>query len=472
VTVATAGPQPWRAAWEGVELKVLPHTGYATASWGGKRWDFRQHGAFLWETWTHEYDVVHSHNYGYLRLLRGKMELMHFHSDPLYRDESIRGWRPEDFDSLLKAADNIVTVSRFVAGRVVQGINRRMPAWVVPNGLDAVRYQSPLARVAGRRLRDQEVVLVQPTRVHHAEKVDDNSLTKCDAKDAGTIGWLVRDGRWFRWEPSGGVWADFATLAVAGRQLYQEVLRWWGRITGWLETLTARFQAVTQHRVGAKQAHALMAAVRESMGVPVGRSMAQRQLVCYLASWRAARAAQSAMEAKQASINADFAVTLLLASIPGVGPQFNVTVLEQLGDLSRFEDSRQAQKRTELNRPHESSGHHHGKTRVAKKELQWKAWFQHLARPRPTRYRQRLPWWRCRPGYSRPGPGGTTIANTCSGRRGPSPSPWFVVWFWPGRGNSQPFDGHGPCIRIRIARLACLHVKLNEVSIGYWPPET
>jgi transposase len=286
------------------------------------------------------------------------------------------------------------------------------------------------------RAQGAEVVLVQPAHVHRLKELDDNTPTKTDAKDARVIARLVFDDRWFRWEPRAGALAQLATLAVTRRQHHQDVMRWRARIAGWLhqyfpefltvfkawdgkaaltvldaqptpdlvlvapvEALTTQFKAATKHRVGAKRAHALHRAAGDSIGIPEGRVTARLQLASYLGSWRAALAAQTAIEAEQAAILADLAPAQPLFSIPGFGPQVIATLLGELGDLSRFADPRQAQKMAGLNLTQISSGHHQGQTHIAKrgrpaaravlyqaacvavaKDPQWKAWYQSLTR--------------------------------------------------------------------------------------------
>ena len=311
----------------------------------------------------------------------------------------------------------------------------RRPSKVVRVGMESTgHYWLGLAHWL--RAQGAEVVLVQPAHVHRLKELDDNTPTKTDAKDARVIARLVYDGRWFGWEPRSGALAKLATLEVTRRQHHQEVMRWRSRIAGWIhqyfpefptvfkawdgkaaltaldamptpdlvlaspvDTITAQFRAATKNRVGAKRAHALHQAAVNSIGIPEGRAVARLQLASYLRSWRAALAAQTAIEAEQATILADLPLALPLYSIPGFGPQGVATLLGELGDLSRFADPRQAQKMAGLNLTQSSSGHHQGQTHIAKrgrpaaravlyqaacvavaKDLQWKAWYQSLTR--------------------------------------------------------------------------------------------
>ena len=309
----------------------------------------------------------------------------------------------------------------------------RRPSEVVRVGMESTgHYWLGLAHWL--RAQGAEVVLVQPAHVHRLKELDDNTPTKTDAKDARVIARLVYDGRWFRWEPRGGALAQLATLAVTRRQHHQDVMRWRARIAGWLhqyfpefftvfkawdgkaalttldtlptpdlvlaqsvDAIADQFKAATKNRVGAKRAHALHQAAVDSIGIPVGRATARLQLASDLRSWRAALAAQTAIEAEQAAILEDLAPAQPLFSIPGFGPQVVATMLGELGDLSRFTDARQAQKMAGLNLTQISSGHRQGQTHIGKrgrpaaravlyqaacvavaKDPQWKVWYHSL----------------------------------------------------------------------------------------------
>ena len=314
-----------------------------------------------------------------------------------------------------------------------EGMWARRPADAVRIGMESTGHYW-LSLAYWLRAQGAEVVLVQPAHVHRMQELDDNTPTKSDAKDAGVIAWLVRDGRYFRWVPRTDAWAALATLAVVRRQHHQEVLRWRNRIGGWIQqyfpefqvvfkawdgkaalvalqqdstpdrvltqsvdSLAEAFQQATHHRVGRKRATALHAAAVASIGVPVGRDLAVVQLQSYLKSWQAARDAQAAIEAQQRAMLAHLPAAAILQEIPGFGPQVIATLLGELGDLTRFDDPRQPQKMAGLNLTQQSSGYHQGRTHIAKRgragarailyqaacvavtaDAQWKAWYHQL----------------------------------------------------------------------------------------------
>lgn len=81
----------------------------------------------------------------------------------------------------------------------------------------------------------------------------------------------------------------------------------------------------------------------------------------HLQSWRATLAAQQAIEAEQIAVLADRNPSR--RGIPGFGPQVVAAMLGELGDLPRFDDLRQEQKKAELNLTQQSSGYQ-GQTNI------------------------------------------------------------------------------------------------------------
>jgi transposase len=165
-------------------------------------------------------------------------------------------------------------------------------------------YWLPLAHWL-RQQPGVTVVLVNPLHTHKLKEVDDHTPSKNDAKDAGIIARAVAEGRYRHWTPREGVWSELATLAVTRRQQKVDVVRWPNRIQGWIAVYAPEFRRVfkawnglaalwvldtvpfpadvvaypledlvtglleaSPQRVGPKRAAALLAASRDSIGVP------------------------------------------------------------------------------------------------------------------------------------------------------------------------------------------------------------
>lgn len=141
VTLATAGATPRMGWWRGVRLETLGTWRWARAQLAGRRLDFSTHGPLVLLALFRRYDVVHAHNYGYLRFLNAGMRVMHFHSDPLYQNAQvhIQAWGDADFRVVRKRASRIIAVSRFIADQANQGLGEGR-IYVVPNGVDFARF--------------------------------------------------------------------------------------------------------------------------------------------------------------------------------------------------------------------------------------------------------------------------------------------------------------------------------------------
>jgi glycosyltransferase involved in cell wall biosynthesis len=145
VTVAAANVPAWRAMWRNVRLVSLGEWAWARATVRGNRFDLRGHLPLVKETLACSYDVVHCHNYGFLRFIRAEQKIMHFHSDPLFQDErfTMRAWQEKDFGVIRRHASKIIAVSSFVADRAREGIGRDVNVAVVPNGVNSNLYCPP-----------------------------------------------------------------------------------------------------------------------------------------------------------------------------------------------------------------------------------------------------------------------------------------------------------------------------------------
>ncbi|MCY0879682.1 MAG: IS110 family transposase [Firmicutes bacterium] len=263
-------------------------------------------------------------------------------------------------------------------------------------------YWLPLAHWL-RQQPGVTVVLVNPLHTHKLKEVDDRTPSKHDAKDAGIIARAVAEGRYLPWAPREGVWSELATLAVTRRQQKADIVRWQNRIQGWLDVYAPEFRQVfkawdglaalwvldtvpfpadvvaypfedlvaglltaSHHRVGRKRATALVAASRESIGVP-GHASARAQLAAYLGHWRAARAALAATEAAQQALLASVAGADALRAIPGFGPVVVATLLGAWGNLADYAHPQQVVRMAGLHGVSNASGKSQGKTHLAKR---------------------------------------------------------------------------------------------------------
>jgi glycosyltransferase involved in cell wall biosynthesis len=168
VTVAIAGRNSWCTSWDNVSLLSLKWIPWALLQYNGRTLDFRRHLPFLVHSAINDYDVIHGHLYLYLRGLRSKKKIVHFHASPLPFENYgliLPGMVPEHFTRVLADSDAQIAVSHFVADQLISGLNRRGNVHVVHNGVMYSRFStvSYSARLTYRRLyhipEDAKVIL-------------------------------------------------------------------------------------------------------------------------------------------------------------------------------------------------------------------------------------------------------------------------------------------------------------------------
>ena len=155
VTVATTGTESWRTHWRGVKLSCLQSIGWARLHVAGRSVDFRSHLAYMLSCAVGHPDVVHAHNAYYLRFLRARRRIAHFHADPFYRGTQATrtDLSPADFDAIARDSDAQVAVSHFIAGEVRRGLGTRANLHVVHNGVEMERFTRPDLVTDAARLR-------------------------------------------------------------------------------------------------------------------------------------------------------------------------------------------------------------------------------------------------------------------------------------------------------------------------------
>ena len=94
VTVAAVGQEPWEVVWNGVKVVQLGATPWARVQLGDRTLDFSTHTPLVRLSRRHTFDVIHGHLYYYLRFLRARIRVVHFHADPFY-DAAAENVTPE-----------------------------------------------------------------------------------------------------------------------------------------------------------------------------------------------------------------------------------------------------------------------------------------------------------------------------------------------------------------------------------------
>lgn len=157
VTVVSVGHEPWEAAWEGVKLVQLRTAPWARVRFGGRTLDFSLHVPLIGFTQKGTFDIVQGHLYYYLRFLRARARVAHFHADPFYgassrKLENVRA----NFEVIAKSSDAQVAVSRFIARQIDKGMalcEKRASVHTVYNGVVHERFSADAVARGGTALR-------------------------------------------------------------------------------------------------------------------------------------------------------------------------------------------------------------------------------------------------------------------------------------------------------------------------------
>ena len=158
VTVVSVGHEPWEAPWEGVKLVQLRTAPWARVGFGGRTLDFSLHVPLIGFTQRGAFDIVQGHLYYYLRFLRARARVAHFHADPFYGAsskselENVRA----NFEVIAKSSDAQVGVSRFIARQIDKGMalcEKQANVHTVYNGVVHERFSADAVVHGGTSLR-------------------------------------------------------------------------------------------------------------------------------------------------------------------------------------------------------------------------------------------------------------------------------------------------------------------------------
>lgn len=145
VNVGVAGVNQWQSSWEKVNLLSCKWIPWANIEYKHQTFDFRKYLPFLFHSYVADYDIIHAHRNYYVRGLRCKKRIVHFHGDPFYRGSDFYD-HPEltlrDFSRILSDSDAQIAVSKFVADQINIGFNNRGNVNIVHNGVNLSRFMN------------------------------------------------------------------------------------------------------------------------------------------------------------------------------------------------------------------------------------------------------------------------------------------------------------------------------------------
>ena len=152
VWVATTARRRGQGQWHGVRLISLPLARYAPVRLRGFSVVPRVHIPFVVFAQQHQFDVIHGHEYAYLRGARSRVRVVHVHNDPSWR-------APRQFRALDRHTHAQIAVSEFVAGQLRDGFRRATNAGRPAGNVHLVYSGVDHQRFAGERWKSERTQL-------------------------------------------------------------------------------------------------------------------------------------------------------------------------------------------------------------------------------------------------------------------------------------------------------------------------
>lgn len=249
-----------------------------------------------------------------------------------------------------------------------------------------------------------KIVLVNPFHVKRSKEMDDNNPTKNDRKDPKTIAMLVKDGRYMEPYIPTGIYRELRTAMDTRWQIIKQLNTIRNRVKRWIsiyfpefptvfgdwegkaalimlnefptpeqilekgiEGIVARWHRDKIRAVGRKRATKLYEAAKNTVGIKEGLIAAKNDIAVLLEDYgHKMRQYEKTMALVEQLVLQIPGITEIL-KIKGVGLVMTAGFIAEVGDISRFNHSRQIQKLAGLNLKENSSGKHKGKTTITKR---------------------------------------------------------------------------------------------------------
>ena len=249
-----------------------------------------------------------------------------------------------------------------------------------------------------------KVVLVNPFHVKRSKELDDNSPTKSDKKDPKTIAMLVKDGRYVEPIIPEGVYAELRVAIEIKDRLNKQIGMTKNQITRWMDIYFPEFNTVfsdwegkaalitlrefptpekiakksaeeiisiwkkeVQRGVGEKRAIKLIETAKESIGKKQGIKMAEYEIKTLIEQYEFLKKQIEEIEKKIEELIVEIPGVKELLEIKGIGINTVAGFIAEVGDIEKYEHSKQIQKLGGLNLVENSSGKHKGETTISKR---------------------------------------------------------------------------------------------------------
>jgi len=248
-----------------------------------------------------------------------------------------------------------------------------------------------------------KLVLVNPHHVKKSKEMDDNHPSKSDRKDPKTIAKLVCEGRYNEPYIPEGVYADLRSMMECRRRVCKELNQIKNRIQRWLSIYFPEFVKMyckidtvsglivlenaplpedilalgaaglnelwrksKVKAVGMKKAMSLYEAAKNSVGCSGGNG-ARLELRLLLADYRIKMEQYAQIMAEVEKLVEQVPNANKLMEIDGVGLVTIAGFVAEVGDIGRFQSSKQVQKLAGLALRENSSGQNKGQTTISRR---------------------------------------------------------------------------------------------------------
>ncbi|SHF34426.1 Transposase [Marinitoga hydrogenitolerans DSM 16785] len=249
-----------------------------------------------------------------------------------------------------------------------------------------------------------ELVIVNPHHVKKSKELDDNSPEKSDRKDAGIIGRLIRDGRFFDVYLPEKEYAELRIISRSREQLVNkrrnaknaaiavideyfpeynkiyknifsegsiEIIKKYAipeeiKKVG-IEEIEKDLKKATQGRDWKNRAQKIYEAAKNTIGVKEGQRAAKIKIRMLIEEIEFITRQIEKLEEEMKRLMKEIGLSEYLESIDGIGPIIAATFIGEVGDIERFKSWKQIRKLAGLNLYEKSSGQQKGKTKITKR---------------------------------------------------------------------------------------------------------
>lgn len=255
--------------------------------------------------------------------------------------------------------------------------------------------------MSGKNIR---FVMVNPHHVHKSKELDDNSPSKNDRKDPRVIAGLVRDGRYFYSYMPTGVYAELRNASNRRFVLVEEQTRAKNRLQKWIAVYFPEYKGIYTHidskggllvlkhaatpdeivslgvdgiigiwkseklrGNGRKKAMEIVKAAMNSIGLKSGLTEARMEIQDLIEDYELHTKRLERVNDLIKELCLQIKHVDKLLEIKGIGITTVAGFIAEVGDITRFNDTKELQKLAGLELVEDSSGKHKGKSRISKR---------------------------------------------------------------------------------------------------------